>query len=286
MNTSINKKENLYLIAGATGNVGRHLVSELTKQEHHVRALTRNPQNASFPDQVEVVEGDLTRPRTLVDPFEGVTSLHLITINGDSFEPLDTAPELVKLAEEAGVQRVTVLWSGFEGPVERAVKASNLEWTILQPQEFMSNTLEWAQSIREKGVVREAFGNRKTAMIHESDIARVAAAALTEEGHTGKEYTLTGPEVLTPTGAARIIGEVVGREVRFEELTEEQALKEMLQSGIEEETAEFVLSWHRDTPEEGYTVVPIVEEVTGRRPRTFRQWVEEHAKIFKKNSNS
>lgn len=275
------EEQSIYLITGATGNVGRHLVKELIEQGHHVRALTRNPQKANFSDQIEVVKGDLTRPETFAKAFEDVTGLHLITINGESFEPLDTAPQLVSLAEEAGVKRIIVLWSGFEGPVEEAVKASSLDWTVLQPQEFMANTLEWAKPIREEGVVREAFGDRKTAMIHESDIAHIAAMALTEDGHDGQEYTLTGPDVLTPVKAVQIIGETIDREIDFEELSEEQALEQMLHSGTDKDTAEFVLSWYRDTPKEGYTVVSTVEDITGRPPRSFQQWAHDHIEDFK-----
>lgn len=281
MNTSPTNNQNLYLVTGATGNVGRHLVDELLAKGQRVRALTRNPEKANFPETVEIVTGDLNRPKTLAPALEGVTGMHLITIGGESFEPLASAPELVDLAQRSGVKRATVLWSGRQGPVEKAVKASGLEWTILQPQEFMSNMLGWAESIRDKGTVEEAFGNRKTALIHEGDIARVAAAVLTEDGHNGKEYTLTGPEALTLFEAAETIGEVTGRKVQFNELTEEQARERMHQWGIEDEEVEYILSWYRNTPPEGYTVVPTVEYITGSPPRTFRQWAGEHAEQFR-----
>jgi uncharacterized protein YbjT (DUF2867 family) len=274
----LSQKREVYFITGATGNVGQHLVSAL-KEHHHVRALTRNPQKANLPDNVEVIKGDLTQPDTFASAFEGITGLHLITANGD-YEPLTSAPEIVRLAEEAGIRHITVLWSGTEGPVEEAIKASSLGWTILRPQEFMANALEWTETIREERVVREAFGDHKTAMIHEGDIARVAATALTEKGHHRQEYTLTGPEVLTIRDAVKTISRITDQKIQFEELTEEQALKRMIKAGIKKEEAEYVLSWYRDNPEEGYTVLSTVEKVTGQQPRSFRQWVQEHMEDF------
>lgn len=281
MINSINNQAKLFLVTGATGNVGRHIVGQLLDNGYRVRALTRKPDRAALPEEAEIIKGDLTRPTSFSEAMEGVSGLHLITIGGDSFEPLQTAAQIIEQAEKSAVKKVTVLWSGMEGPVEEAIKASSLEWTLLKPQEFMANVLEWTKTIRKEGVVREAFGNRRTAMIHEADIAAVAVATLTEEGHGGLKYTLTGPDTLTPLKAAHIIGEETGRDIQFEELTEKQALEKMQKSGIEKESAEFILSWYRDTPPEGYTIVPTVEEVTGHPPRTFRQWVREHAEEFK-----
>lgn len=282
MNNSTNIPSNLYLVTGATGNVGRYIVDELIKKGHRVRALTRSPDHANFPDEVEVTAGDLSKPKTVASAFEGVTGVHFITINGDGFGPLETAPDLVRLAENAGVKRVTVLWNGIPGPVEDAVKASNLKWTILQPQEFMSNALEWKESIRDESVARETFGDRKTAYIHPADIASVAVTALKESGHHGKELVLTGPEVLTPKQAVQIIADVLGREIRFEERTEEEERQRMKDEyGINREVIDYVISWAKNPPKEARTVSPVVEEITGRLPRTFREWVTEHAAKFK-----
>src|SRR5689334_17834694 len=124
------------LVTGATGRVGHYLVEQLVEAGHQVRALTRNPAKAHFPDGVEVVAGDLTNPTTLASALEGVTGLHLITFGGDNYAPLQTGAEIVALAEKAGVQRVTVLSGGQNSPLEQAVQASSLAWTLLQPVEF------------------------------------------------------------------------------------------------------------------------------------------------------
>jgi uncharacterized protein YbjT (DUF2867 family) len=269
------------LVAGATGTVGSQLVRQLAQAGHQVRALTRNPAKANFAANVEVVAGNLAAPETLAPALEGVTSLHLINFDGGSYGLLETGPEIVELARQAGVQRVTVLQGGEKGSVELAVEASDLCWTLIQPVEFMANMLEWAGAIRSEGVVAAAFGSRLTAIVHEADIAAVAAAALTEEGHCGKMYTITGPQALTPPQMVGMIGDAIGRQLRFVELSEEQARKQWREAGYSDEVIAFFVWVHGNTPPVGYTVVPTVEQVTGRPPRTFAQWAREHAGAFR-----
>jgi uncharacterized protein YbjT (DUF2867 family) len=270
-----------FLIAGATGTIGGHMVKQLSQAGHQVRALTRNPAKAQFPAGVEVVQGDLTQPETLAAALEGVTGLHLINFGGDNYAPLQVGQELMALAEKAGVKRVTVLLGGQKGALEQAVEASSLAWTLLQPVEFMSNMVEWAEGIRAEGVVRVPFASRRTAIVHEADIAAVGAAALSQEGHGGKTYTITGGEVLTPRDMARIIGETIGRDIGFIEMTEAQAREQWQSQGFPAEVIEFFVWAHGNTPEIGYTVVPTVQEVTGKPPRTFAQWAAENAAKFR-----
>ncbi|MGH3901932.1 MAG: NmrA family NAD(P)-binding protein [Pseudonocardiaceae bacterium] len=270
------------LVTGATGNVGRHVVDQLLRAGRRVRALTRNPKAATLPDGVEVVTGDLSAPHTLLSAFDGVTAMHLITFDGNGGAALQTGPEIVKLATSAGVQRVTVLWSGEEGPVEQAVEESELEWTLLRPTvDYMSNMLAWADSIRADGLVQEPFGNRLDAPIDEADIGAVAATALLGDGHAGRRYTLTGPEVLTIPDKVRAIGAAIGRDIQFVELSEIQARERMRESGTAEDVIEFVLGWYANPPEAASTVLPTVEELTGRPARTIAHWVAEHAAIFR-----
>ncbi|MYV63649.1 NAD(P)H-binding protein [Streptomyces sp. SID4931] len=269
------------LVTGATGTVGRRVVEQLLERGEQVRALTRDPERAEFPAGVEVVGGDLTDPASLAPALHGVTGLHLITFGGEYFAPLETADEILALAEEAGVRRVTVLHGGGDTPVETAVRASGFAWTVVMPVEFMANALEWAPGIRSEGVVREPFVDRLSAMVHESDIGAVAAVALTENGHGGQEYLVTGPQVLTVRDKTAAVGAARGAEVELVELTEEQALENWRGQGMAEDVIAFLIDVYRDTPLEGRTVSGTVEKVTGRPARTFAQWAEEHAEHFR-----
>ncbi|MDG4794951.1 NAD(P)H-binding protein [Micromonospora sp. WMMD1082] len=277
------------LVTGATGHVGRELIVALLRRGEPVRALTRFPETARLPAGVEVVGGDLADPDGLGPALRGVTAVHLITrdfiedtLGGDDYHGGQTPPAVVDLISRAGARRVTLLTSGDPGPVEHAAEHSDVEWTRLLPQEIMTNVLEWAaESIRADGVVREPFADRPSAVLHEADIAEVAAIALVDGGHAGRSYTLTGPEVLSPREMIRTIGATLDRHIPFIELTEEEARQRWRASGYAEELIDFMVAWFTDTPVEGRTVSPAVEEVTGRPGRTFAQWAAAHAAAFR-----
>jgi uncharacterized protein YbjT (DUF2867 family) len=273
------------LVTGATGTVGRQVVAELLARGHEVRALTRDAAKAAFPAGAEVVEGDLTAPDGLAAALEGATGLHLITFGDAAFSPLETGPRILELARAAGVRRVTVLHGGGPTPLEDAVRADDgVDWTVLMPVEFMANALEWADGIAASGEVREPFVDRLSAMVHEGDIGAVAAVALTEEGHGGQTYVITGPEVLTVGDKVKTIAEAAGREIALVELTEEQAVEGWRAAGLPEDVIGFLLEAYGNTPEVGRTVAGTVEKVTGRPARTFAQWAAEHADAFRERS--
>jgi uncharacterized protein YbjT (DUF2867 family) len=208
------------LVTGGTGTVGRHVVRHLREAGEQVRVLTRDPSRVTLPD-VEVVAGDLADTTTLPAAFDGVSAAHLITFGKGGYLPLDNGEEIVDLAARHGVRRVSVLGGWQESTVEPALRSSDLAWTFLAPVEFMANTLhDWGPRLRSSGVVREPYGNRVSPAVHESDIAAVAATALTSDGHAGRTYTLTGPALITPREKVRLLSDATGRDLRFEELTE------------------------------------------------------------------
>lgn len=267
------------LVIGATGNVGRHTVAELVRGGHAVRALTRDPGRADLPG-AELVRGDLADPASLLPAVRGVAAVQLITFAGS--EPLSApaSTAVVDLLRTAGVRRVTVLSGGGDTPLQTAVEGSDLEWTVLAPVEFMSGILDWAPSIRDEGVVRAGFVERRTAIVHDGDIGAVAAAVLAGGGHGGRTLTITGPEVLTPPDMVRILAAAVGREIRLRPLTGEQARQQWRAEGFPDDVVDFFVWAHGSTPEVGYTVTPTVERVTGRPARTFAQWARENAGRF------
>lgn len=271
-----------FLVAGATGTVGRFVVEELRAAGQPVRALTRNPAKAAFPEGVEVVAGDLADLDSLTGVFDGIEAAHLINFAGDDYTPLPNGAGLVKLAAEAGVRRVTVLGGRADGELEQALAATDIEWTLLEPVEFMSNTLRWwAQTIKAEGVVKEPFGDRLSALVHERDIAAVAAAVLVEGGHGGETLAITGPEAITLRDKVAILSAAIGTDVGFVELTVDQARAKWRGDGMGEETIEFLVDALGNTPEVGYTAVPTVKEITGRDARGFAQWAAENAAAFR-----
>ncbi|CCH31490.1 NAD(P)H-binding protein [Actinosynnema sp. NPDC047251] len=279
------------LVTGATGTVGRPLVHHLLAAGHRVRALTRDPARAALPAGVEVVRGDTTDTGSLHAAFAGVTAAHLINF-GHTYRPLANGPEIVAAAEAAGVRRVTLLGGWAEGSLEPAVRAGGLEWTHLRPGEFMANTLaDWGPVLRAGDTISEPYADRPTTPVHEADIAAVAFTALTEDGHHGRTYALTGPEVVTPRTKLELLGRATGRDLTFDELTPDQARARwtaqrpalqifQVAPGGPADQADFVLRLYGDIPAAGRTPTDTVERVTGRPARTFAQWAAENAAAF------
>ncbi len=199
----------MILVTGATGNIGGALIGKLGKAGVPVRALSRSPDRAAFPAGVEAVEGDLTDPDSLRSALRGVDALFLLQPG-----TTDTS-QILESAAEAGVHQVVTVSSLFAQThpesfigrnllhSEQIVRESGLEWTILRPWEFASNTLAWAAAIRAEGVVRAPRSGVPSPAIDPDDIAAVAASALLEDGHCGAVYPLTGPAAVTPAGEDR-----------------------------------------------------------------------------------
>ncbi len=284
------------LVTGATGNVGRNIVEQLVAKGVEVRALTRNPASAGLPAQVEVVKGDLAEPASLTSAFEGIDRLHLFPVP-------ETADQVVALAKQAGVRRIVDLSAAaitiglYESPVEAAVEASGLEWTHVRPSEFMANLLPvWAPAVKAERRVRYPFADEAGVPVHEADIAAVAVAALTEDGHAGKSYTLTGPSSVTTRERVAAIAEALGEEVVYEEVTRERA-REILhaQGGFAADNADFLLGFLDYTGGEGTGEGGVseddysqllkpwsgVEDATGRPARSYRQWALDHVQDFR-----
>ncbi|GAA3679181.1 NAD(P)H-binding protein [Nonomuraea antimicrobica] len=270
-----------YLVTGATGSVGRHVVAHLLEAGHRVRALTRDPGRARLPEAVEVVQGDLGKVETLWPALEGVTGVHLIDVADSGYTPLANGPEIVEAVRKAGARKATLLSSWSAGTLEPAVLSSDLEWTYVQPTEFMANALAWAEPVRTRGVVEEAFPATRTPMVHEADIGAVIATALTEDGHHGRSYGLTGPELLDVPAKLRILAEAAGREITLVELTVDELRERYRAQGMPEEMIEFRIEIFGNVPDDAYQVTDTIEEVTRRPPRTFAQWAAEHAGSFR-----
>ncbi|WP_025027939.1 NAD(P)H-binding protein [Caldalkalibacillus mannanilyticus] len=271
------------LVTGATGTVGKHVTDLLMKRGVSVRALSRNSETAKtkLPEGVEITEGDLMKPQTLHHAFQGVEAMFLITSSDQPYADLNTDPEIVFLAEKAGVKRVVVLVGYEEGPVEEKLRASGMQWTLVKPTEFMANALEdWSEIIREEGAVREYCGDALSARVHEGDIAAVIVQTLLEDGHHGQCYPLSGPEALTRKEAVSTIAAAIGKDISFIELSEEEARQQWRDQGFDEENIEFFVEMGKNTPEAGYIVLPTMEQVLGRPARRFAEWVAEHRNEF------
>lgn len=268
------------LVTGATGNIGRHIVAQLAEQGENVRALTRNPDAAVLPAGVTAFAGDLTDAASLGEAMAGCESVHFITFDAASGAPLQNGRELVELARRSGVKRVSVLGGWQESTLEPALRESDLAWTLLAPVEFMANALQWAPQVAGEGVVR-TMADFPSAMVHEADIAGAAVAVLTQDGHHGQTYYLTGPEALRPADRVARISAALGREVRWVHLTEQEERAQLQAFGVPDEFIEFGVALAKNPPAIGQHVQDTVTRLTGRPGRTFAQWAQEHADAFR-----
>ncbi|WP_067819021.1 NAD(P)H-binding protein [Actinomadura kijaniata] len=275
----------MFLVTGATGNVGAELVRALLATGAPVRALVRGP-DAPVPGGARPVLGDLDDPGTLAGAFEGVEGVFLLPGRADM-------AGLLAGARDAGVRRVVLVSGGsaaladMSNPIsrsmtlsERAVRDSGLAWTFLRPRAFMSNALRWAPQLRAGDTVRVPFPDAPAACVDPRDVAAVAARALLDRAHRGHVYELTGPQPLRPCDQVAVLAEVLGRDLRCVGLTDERSRVEMERT-MPADYVEAIFRFHRDGTLDESRVRPDVQEVTGRPPRDFRQWATAHADAFR-----
>lgn len=275
----------MILVTGATGNAGGELVRVLVNAGHNVRALVRGAHQSILPEGVEKVTGDLNQPETLSAALSGVQGVFLLSGYQDM-------PGLLAEMRRAGAERVVLLSSGcvvggsmtnaiarYNILSEAAVRESGVPWTILRPSGFMSNALQWRPQLRAGNVVRAPWGGVRIAAIDPYDIAAVAALALTASGHEGQSYRLTGPESLLPADEVRVLAHVLGRDLRFEGQADAEARAEMSRT-MPTEYVDAFFRFFSDGEYDDSRVLPTVEEITGRPPRTFEQWAHAHAEAF------
>jgi len=279
------------LVTGATGRVGRVVVDLLVDAGVPVRALThRSEAVTTWPANVEVVTGDLTEPESLDAGLQGVGVVFLVWT-----APPATAPAVIeRLATRT--RRVVFLSAPhnvehpfFRQPnpmavlyaeIERLIVAAGLESTIIRPGIFASNALLWwAAAIRTEGVVRWPYGAAETAPVDDRDVAAVVARTLSQDGHVGGDYVLTGPESLSQAEQVRIIGDVLGRPIIFQELSPDEFRSETEGTWPPPVVDMLLAAWGATIGTPAF-LTATVSNILGSAPRSFRQWVADNATAF------
>lgn len=279
------------LVTGATGKVGGAVVAQLHAGGVPVRALVRG--EADFPEGVQAVRGDLGDPATLDTALEGVDAVFLVWPFLSAEGAADVIDAIGKRARRVVYLSSAGAGAGAEGEepgeaitmfhteLERLIEASGLEWTALRPTGFASNTLGWAEEVRTTGVVRAPLAGLARPLIHEADMAAVAVKALATDTLLGARPLLTGPELITQERQVALIGEAVGRPVRFEEISLDEAVVQMKAAGYPAELVEAVLPAQAQLLDDPEPVNDEVERITGTPARSFREWAVDHAADFR-----
>ena len=276
----------MILVTGATGRVGRALVEELDATGAEFRVLVRDPVRLSA--RADHVVGDLGVPETLKEAFDGVDKMFLLA-PGIGLEHttnvLETANDLqhlVLLSSYAAAAEPLPAMGRWHHEREQLIHAAGVPATFLRPTGFMTNTFDWLPTIRE-GYVLDPIGPGRAAPIDPADIAAVAAAVLTQEGHQHKAYTLTGEEVFTVAEQVAILATAIGRDLELRPIaTPEDAVRFRYPDGAPPALAKALV--------EGLQLMRAdtvglrtddVRRLLHRRPAAFADWCERNAIAFK-----
>ena len=276
----------MIVVTGGTGRVGAQVVAQLRERDLPVRVVSRRP--ARSPDGTEAARADLADPASLEPHLLGADALFLLWPFTSAELTAALAPKLAEIAARH-VRRVVYLSAqpagerpgSFWALAEQAIEDAGVPWTFLRPTGFASNTLMWADQIRSGDLVRWPFGAAARALIDERDIAAVAVRALTEDGHAGSRYVLSGPAVLTQVEQLAAIGQVLGRDLTWAELPKAEAQHALAAAWGDPGFAASALdTWERFVthPE---TVTSTVRDVTGAPARSFADWAAANAGAFR-----
>ncbi|WP_232664960.1 SDR family oxidoreductase [Pseudonocardia sp. TRM90224] len=279
------------LVTGATGNTGSALLDLLVERGVPVVAMVRSESGrAKVRADVPVVVADFDDPEAVAAALTGVRAAYLVTPSSERaqeqqerFAELAAAAgvrHLVKLSQLAAAEDSPVRFLRYHAAVERRIRELGIGYTFLRPNLYFQGLLNFSGSIAAQGTFFAPIGDAKISAVDVRDIAAVAAVALTEPGHEGRTYTITGPAALTHAEMAAEIGAATGRQVTFVDVAPAafaEALRGMLPDWQAEGLVEDYAHYARG---EAAAVDPSVAEVTGRAPRGFAEFAKDHAAAF------
>ncbi|TPE44714.1 SDR family oxidoreductase [Pontibacter mangrovi] len=285
------------LVTGATGTVGREVVKQLSMVEGDLRvragvhSLIKGENLKRLPG-VEIVEMDFEDPDSLHAAFTHVDKVFLIT--PFAADQIQMAKTLVDEAKKAGVKHIVKLsvlgadaGNGLElgrwhREIENYIEDSGIAYTFLRPTSFMQNYINYnADSIKKEGKFYGATGDGKVSYVDARDIAAVGVEALMGEEHIGKAYDITGGEALSNYEVAQLMGEATGKQVDYMDVPDAAAKKGMTDHGVPDFMADAMVELYREYREgKGEPTTDTVEKVTGQKPHTMRQFLQDHRDCF------
>jgi uncharacterized protein YbjT (DUF2867 family) len=285
----------MILVTGATGLNGKELLRLLSARGVGVRALVRDPARAeaitALP-HIEIVQGDMARPETLVTALRGVDRAMLISSSDPMM--LDVQSNFIEAAKKAGVKHVVKLsgimpeldstfrFARMHGEIEKRLEASGMAFTHLRAGEFMPAYFRQVPNITAKGAMFLPMEDARIASIDVGDIAEIAAGVLTGSGHEGKIYPLTGPQALTMTEVAAKLSAATGKTIRYVDVPPEAARQAQLVAGMPPYLADalFELFAERRNSKEA-KVWPDAAALLGRAPTSFDEFAGRNAAVFR-----
>ncbi len=286
----------MIIITGATGTTGRPLVRSLVKAGMHVRAVTRDPEGArAIPgfEGAEVVHGDQALPETLGAAFSGGEKLFLLS----SFDRhlVETETQMILTAKRAGIKHVVKLSVFAPQPdcpsdivqnhlrVERVLEASGVAWTHLRPNSYMQNFFTYYFPVSQsRHRFQQCTGAGQMSLIDSRDISDVAAVVLTQQGHEGKVYDLTGPEPLSYAQVAARLSAVFEEDVRYEDMSMSAYVHFLHDRGLPDWGISTIAGLYGTAFREGRyaPVSTVVQDLTGKPARSIDDFARDHRAQF------
>jgi uncharacterized protein YbjT (DUF2867 family) len=286
----------MILVTGATGTIGKELVQDLLSHHCEFKVMVRKEEvrAAMAAKGVKAVLGDFSRPETFSAALSGVKQVFLLTTPQPDIVKIEGA--FLEAARAAGVNRVVRLsamganpWAASplirgHGQCEARLEASGMAWTILRPTMFMQNLVPmYGASVASTSTLFAPAGDARIPWVDARDIAAVARIVLTDAGHQGLVYELTGPAPCTYEGVAEILGTELGRKVKFVDVPDDAAYSTMTGMGMSGWMAHSLITLFHLFRANGNTAVALgtVARITGRPARTLKDYLHENIAAFR-----
>lgn len=281
------------LVTGATGTIGSHLVKLLQAFGASFKAMVRSKENAQLFKEhgFSAVIGDFNHPDSLDKAFTGIDSLFLLT--SPSPDQVVQQSNALVAAQKAGVQKivkVSAIGTASNSPVqlfrwhaetEEQIRTSGINHTFLHPQSFMQNFFQYILSIQDQNAFHAPMKDSKVPMIDARDIGMVAAKILSEDGHEGKTYTLTGPEPISYQQIAELFTEQLGRSIQYVDVPVKAAEKAMREMGMPDWLVNDLIAINQATVTQGVVEAnQTIKQITGIAATSFDQFLKDHLEIF------
>ena len=279
----------MILITGASGNVGREVLKQTAQTGAKIRAAYQDVGKVNAPSGIEVATVDFGQPETLKVALQGVDRVFLVR------PPTARLPSLeqkaVDVIKHSNIQQLVKL-SAMGGrdatfPRQHAesedyILSTGIPYTFLRPNGFMQNLINYSVgTINAQNAFYGSEGDGKISHIDIRDIAAVAAKILSEDGHVGKAYTLTGPESLSNAQIAEMLSDLLDRKINFVNLAPEQLKQALLAAGVPEWNANALIDLQRFYREgKAATTTQDVEWILGRKTINYNQFLRDYRVAF------
>jgi uncharacterized protein YbjT (DUF2867 family) len=277
------------LVLGATGNTGSAIVKQLKAKKADFGIMTSSKESAVAlelrEDQIRI--GDFDDVASLTVAMEGISRIYLVMPMHP--KTVDWVANVITAAKQAQVQHI-VKQSGLNASItaksqiirdhavtDELIRNSGLSFTLIQSNSFFQNLYGNLPTINSEGQFYAPLGNSSHSLVDMNDVASVAVAALTEEGHEGKTHRITGSESLTSAEQAKLLSEASGKEIIYVDIPKEALAEALKGFGMDSWTSEKIaemMAWFAE--EKGYSeVYNTIEDVLGRKPRPFSDFAQE-----------